>query len=776
MKIMKKQSIYALMSAIALAGAIGFSSCSSDDKVEVNPNPGYNSSTGDVPVQFVFNVSTNSQGKTRMSAGNVQEGSVPFRGIQNAKLYSFKLAGDGSHVYDPSTQGKDRVYDLDMLIDAGGLNPSGTPQSRRVLEMSLPTGTNTLMMWGRAYRQPVADANLDELYGGIDFTLGDNLSDFSFKLKPCVPEDGTYNKTALVQYETLIEKVLNDVVQANGDVNVTMNGKTINKPMAWADYVDFNLETGALTVKAKDPSTDVDDMSPLGRILADLFVNFNTFKTGGTSDELRNGEGRITAALMGDIYTVMQKVNHAGATTADELAAQAVANFVINALNKYFSYTQSGDIYTLKWITTATVKTNSGLAAEDINLVVDGSDLNKFPDGIFHLPPGATVMKYVSIEDDPDNADQKRIANKYAFLTNIPTYAMGGGAGATFNPNNYMYPAELCYFGNSPLRVTDDTHTVTDYPDGTANWDNDDQWASGTNNNTVAWSKSSHVVTSTRSVAMQENINYGTSMLVTTVKYGAAQLMDNNYALHGEADKSVNVSTGTPFKLTGILIGGQVQEVGWNYIAKDGTNANFACMVYDNQINDKNIPAFNTGTGNGSPTQPTYTLVWDNWDPSDAGKDQRKVFVALEFYNDAADFWGMNNLIRKGATFYIVGELDPETGSYGVKPAADGSAEAKAAYYAQGITWPLATGDNAEGEKSYYALPPYDNSGKTIKERRVFIQDYKTIANFTLGPNALKNALVSVPDLRQSQISLGLSVDLKWSSGLTFDVTLGGGQ
>ena len=39
MKIMKKQSIYALMSAIALAGAVGLSACSSskDDVGEVSP-------------------------------------------------------------------------------------------------------------------------------------------------------------------------------------------------------------------------------------------------------------------------------------------------------------------------------------------------------------------------------------------------------------------------------------------------------------------------------------------------------------------------------------------------------------------------------------------------------------------------------------------------------------------------------------------------------------------------------------------------------------------
>jgi hypothetical protein len=44
-----------------------------------------------------------------------------------------------------------------------------------------------------------------------------------------------------------------------------------------------------------------------------------------------------------------------------------------------------------------------------------------------------------------------------------------------------------------------------------------------------------------------------------------------------------------------------------------------------------------------------------------------------------------------------------------------------------------------------------------------------TTADFVIGANSLQSALVDVPDLRSSQISLGLSVDLKWSTGLKFD-------
>ena len=38
---------------------------------------------------------------------------------------------------------------------------------------------------------------------------------------------------------------------------------------------------------------------------------------------------------------------------------------------------------------------------------------------------------------------------------------------------------------------------------------------------------------------------------------------------------------------------------------------------------------------------------------------------------------------------------------------------------------------------------------------------------------SLQNAYVTIPDLRSSQVSLGVSIDMEWESGLSFDVELG---
>ena len=143
---------------------------------------------------------------------------------------------------------------------------------------------------------------------------------------------------------------------------------------------------------------------------------------------------------------------------------------------------------------------------------------------------------------------------------------------------------------------------------------------------------------------------------------------------------------------------------------------------------------------------PNYTLVWANWNAGSKDKKQNVVYVALEFVNNGAPFWGETNLIPTGGTFYISGKLDPD-------------ADLSTADRSAGITWP-----------TYYALPPYDTTdGSTIKERRVFIQDYMTEANFVIGEESLKKAMVTVPDLRSAQMSVGLSVDLKWSTGLNFN-------
>lgn len=109
-----------------------------------------------------------------------------------------------------------------------------------------------------------------------------------------------------------------------------------------------------------------------------------------------------------------------------------------------------------------------------------------------------------------------------------------------------------------------------------------------------------------------------------------------------------------------------------------------------------------------------YTLALQS-----AGGGSESVNFALEFKNNGDAFSGKNGLVPKGGTFYLTGTLTAESGK------ADGY---------------------------------------------VFKQDYKTTANITI--NSLKNASYTVPDLRKTQLTLGLTVNLDWVEGLTQDVPI----
>ena len=738
---MKKNSIYALMSAIALSGAIGFSSCSStEDQAEVNP--GYNSETNEVPVNFVFNVSTgNTPASTRMSQANVQATSSDvFRGMEETSLMSFKLNTDDKHVASP--QVADKLYGLGSILGNNDIGPDSKDKSHRILELSVPVGTNALVFYGKAKK----DLNSDDTQGKISSNLSSNLSDISFSLCPRIPEGEStseYNLTTFTNYQNILLAIINTVVKSSFSGNITYGSSTISitDAITWEMYgtakdaedhkiLKEKKSTGSINDGDDDPFDNTKLICGLGEILSSAFVNFNKFYDTTNTTDLRAGSGTAVQKMLVDLYTVVDAVANATPTNNEEAVAQAVGKKIRTNLEKALA---SGGG---KFLNISVITDNDHLNLS-YGIPTGNDDLTRFP-SVFGVPEGTAVLQY------------NLATNTYSYRTTIPTYNMGGGD--SFDLSRYMYPAELCYFGNSPIRKSAVEVEAESWPEGTTAWDKEESWTNWTDG---------HVESSTREVAMRYNINYGTSLLKTQVKYGAATLQDNKHAIQLERTGSeeenqtfdVHTEASTkPFTLTGVIIGGQNPTVGWNYLAKSGT-AN--TMIYDRDLKEAQsaIPFYTAG---GSKTDPVYTLVWDNWDSSKDGKDQYPIYVALEFKNNSGrSFWGETNLIPDGGTFYIAGKLDPDA-----LPNATGEQINDKSY---GITWP-----------TKYALPPYNTDGSTKQQRRVFIQDYMTEAVFVIGETSLQKAMIAVPDLRASQLSLGLSVELEWQTGLTFDnVVLG---
>lgn len=740
----KKNLIKALFGTIVLVSAMLFTGCTSDDNIDGTANNGNATNGPEVPVDFVFNVATGNTASSRMTSANTQATEAEnFRGINNAIIAAFTQGEDGKWITTAATAGK--TFNMGEVLGSGAIDPDGTgstPKSRRVLELAMPTGTNTLMFWGKAIK-----SGTDKTQGSISYTVNKDLSTTSFTLNKRIT-----NTDAFAQYKNLLAAVMTKLVDSRVPVSGSYESVDFNvTSLGWKDYVTYNA--GKLVRKTNTPAKETGDPDVsmendgLGEIMADAFISLNTIY----ANELRAGSGPSVSRMLGDLYEVINSVASADPTSKSEAITKALAA-------QYKSWlTTLIDTSAKTWNATASVKSWVGGSYD-----LATGDLNNFPVTLFNVPQGATILQ-IAIGNPTDDADR---TFTYSYMAAIPSYDMGGGTTGTFDPLNYRYPAELCYFGNSPVRVTDDPHITADYPDGVTNWDNDASWAAGaTGTGSAAWTKNGHVLSSTRSVAMQQNINYGTALLKTTVRYGADELQDNNHNIQNERrhvdepNNTIAAGAGT-FTLTGVLIGGVEPEMGWNYLAKAGTPT-FTSYIYDNDLPSTAIPAYSSDVTVKS--IPNYTLLWDNWNQANVDIKQNVVYIALEFVNNSGkDFWGQNNLIRNGATFYITGKLDPDVATTAKLTSLGKTAEQYAADKSLGITWPTT-----------YALPPYDGDGNTIKQRRIFIQDYMTTADFVISATSLQKALIAVPDLRSTQISLGLSVDLNWQTGLVFESVLG---
>lgn len=335
-----------------------------------------------------------------------------------------------------------------------------------------------------------------------------------------------------------------------------------------------------------------------------------------------------------------------------------------------------------------TLKANIATAKE----LLDKNEVtgkNTFPADI-NLPDGA-----VQVELGTDN--------KWNFKS--PSVMVGE---ASINYAKIAYPAALYYTVKTPVKANDNASTGLTDP----MWPGRTEWTGGTATWSTDWK--GEVSNSTRTIALEKAIQYGVANLKTTVKLKNSNLNDNAKAVGGQvADQ--NIAVNGNLKLTGVLVGGQPQYVGWDFKAPAATS--FDYTVYDNKI-DASVLALTTAQ-----SAPNYTLVLDN---NNEAEQNNVVYVVLEFVNNTGvDFYGKDGMVPKEGKFYLVGKLD------------------KAA--TTGVT-------------------------NTKNVDHIFVQDHTTVANFTIKD--LKDAYNTIPDLRSTSVSVGLAVNLTWENGIEFNVEI----
>lgn len=824
---MKTKSFIPLLGFILLMAAV---SCT--DPLNMNPN--FDSETNKVNTQFVINIAAADEINTKQLASTVQMPGTSFRGLGSASLFTFARTPfstyDNNMIYDVSevstaTTPADNVgqdfIDLSSMIAKGDLVlANNATASRRILQISLPQGTNGLLLYGMASSnshrgiltaedENGAIAYNDELLPYLPLSSTTPMSVIGSRLVSRLGADEasvTANKNQLKQVEDMLMMIFNKMmmVGVNGSLqwdNTKLTGKQkyedgneydfggytpsggsplAAKQLHWSDYQEAN-NTGTSTPKSPLPvvingaSSSSLNASPVEVILGNTYKAIVTFGT----NEIRAGSGNAIMRQLQDIYTVFGDACSSRPINTEEMVAQKIMIQVMKYIQKFttdatLTTNETGLVtaYSIPHTWTSLSDIHTLIAAWDLgtyNYPTEPStdhSLNNFPFS-FNLPQGSVVLRETTAEEKSATG-----GNFFQYYMDDIDIGGMGNPGLSMKIDQYTYPMVLTYYGNSPVRVNNNsTVTDSDYSNGFLNWVKDSNWPSWEN---------THVISSTRGVAMTYNIQYGVATLETKVQYSSnvkttGEMYDNNKGIHPDEDPHVvEIDSDDDFWLTGILVGGQPNTVGWNYLSRSNSDDQYIMMVYDRALTEEDEDhkiCYTRVPISGGTSDANYTLLYDNFvapGENEAAKDcQNTVYVALEFVNKTGkDFWGLGNMIRNEGTFYLIGELSPyETVTSGTGDEATPTTQLKS------ISWP----DEATTKQ---IVPPYKKEGGKItgqKITRVFIQDFTTKATFTLNQNSLKHAYVTVPDLKASKVSLGLSVDLNWQEGLVFtDVPLGG--
>ena len=513
-----------------------------------------------------------------------------------------------------------------------------------------------------------------------------------------------------------------DNVQANGNFLGMQNIRMFPLTTAGADNVALsrmialgNIAADGLTNQTKvynDVQVDVNTNNFLFYALAGSTApsTATAFANGYMTDNLSSG-----VVNTNDIKFNLTRIRKEANFATDGAAVLQALNDVAAASGWSASQDEQ-----LKALYDLYIKNTAGSAASVKVLLEDLNNKMKA------LNTGSTATVAQAVINEIADAQAAITASTFPRDYNLPdgvaqvawnstAFEFVGNAGVmiganAIDPTTICYPAGLYYMANTPIKTTDALDPV--FPTF-ANW---------TNGFAADWTDAS-VTATTRGIALTNPVQYAVASLAVKVKCATSTLPDNaaDYAedpTTGGQTQTITVPA-DGFKLTGVVIGGQPETVGWDFKNLAGAHL---MNIYDNAV-----PADVTAKF-GSESPINYTLVLEDLvEAAVSDKTQASVVnIALEFENTSGQsFYGQDGLVPAGAKFYLVGQLNLNA--------------------QQGVT---------------------DTTGRTS----VFSQDYTTTATFTIS--SLENAYNGIPDLRASKMKFGLAVDLRWQAGVSFDVEI----
>ena len=268
------------------------------------------------------------------------------------------------------------------------------------------------------------------------------------------------------------------------------------------------------------------------------------------------------------------------------------------------------------------------------------------------------------------------------------------------------YPAPLTYFARTGVAVKNvDPESV--------------DWSSLWNGKAGFTGWANKVQLDTKVLALKEKVQYAVAGLKADFSCVEKTLP------HNALDPIIVPDEGFP--VTGILIGGQPNEVKWDF--ESDANA-YDLIVYDKMVNepvtyppgqlDSSKPKWSSGiTAKYSleSSNPNYTLLLQ-------GKSLDNVMVMVEMVNNTKqEIYGLDKgVIPVGAHFYLLAKLAP----------------------------------------SKKIEVTYGKDKMVVTNPSIFMKDITTEVHFKIS--SLKHAYLTIPDLRSTQLSVGMYVDLSWTS------------
>lgn len=527
---MNKLNRFALMSAIALTGAAGFTACSSEDEL-ANTNPTFDGES--VKTQFTINVPAASK-STRLGTDIVQGQDDPvFRGMDNINMFAFKttVQGDTASVVTTSNT-PEKAY-----LGMGGITQDGLQSgtnSKVYYDIDIPTEVNRFLFYGEATR---VQGTTDKDNGRLNATYPTStVNDIKFELQTIANNVSTTTEGTLLT-------ALNNVAQAKKDSPETY----------WYSSTDEGLKS--------------------------LYQAFTQLKA-GSANSIREALAYLKEGL--------NKTGDGSFNITDNDLKNAIIAQIDAAIDE-----TSGSIKDLTY-------------PRDIN-----------------LPDGAVELEYADATHSFSYATSKQDGGS--------SITVGSSAAKI---SDYVYPAALYYWTDSPILVSDEVES-TDYTK---------DWTTCLSLYGDYDSNAKKIESSTRSVALRNKIQYAVARLDLSAWFN-----DNNGNVKDNVGNDVDVTTTTGgMNLVGLLVGGQ-KNVKFNF--SDVTDDATEKSVYDASITP-------TALGEETTTDViAQTLLLET-------APETNVRFAIELENNTGNsFVGEDGTVPAGGRFYLIGELKYSTDS-----------------------------------------------------------------------------------------------------------------